>query len=288
MLWFIFALVSAVFTSLSSILSKKELYTKHALEFSTLRSMFTSIFALILLFFLKPDISFGFLAFIYLISLILTAGLLFSSKSLRHLDISTYSPLTNISPVMTLALAFFFLGERISALNFFGIILILIGAYSLEVDPHHKNFLNPFKKMLKSEHYVMLFFSLILLSVVSTFDKLVVINYLHPLVYLCYIWIFNGVNFVIFDFFKFRLKDVKSDLNHNMWPIILVSFLHFVSSFFYILSLSLQFVSLVIPVKKLSTFFDTMIGGSLFHERGIKFKIIACFVMILGAYFITI
>jgi len=288
MLWFIYALIAAVFVSLGSILSKKELFHKHALEFATLRSMCMAIFAIILLFFLDPEISISTLLIIYLISLFATSISFLKTKSLRHLDISIFSPLTNMSPIFLLIFAFFILGEKLSGLQFLGLALMIVGSYTLEVDHNFKNFFTPIKKVIKSKYQLLLLFTLVFMSLGAIIDKYAVTYLLKPLVYLCYMWIFIGFNFIVIDFFKFGLKDVKKDLRKNILPIIAIAFFGIVGNAFYLTALSLQLVTLVVPIKRLSTLFDTIIGGSLFHEKGIKLKILACLTLILGTYFLSL
>lgn len=288
MLWFLYAVLGAVTISIAGIISKKELFKKHALEFATLKTMFMGIMALVLLFFIRPNVKFSIVILIYLISLGGTLAILLRTKALRHLDLSTFSPLNNISPLFLVVFAFILLGERLEGIQLFGIFLIIAGAYTLEVDHKYKNFFDPFKRMLKKRYHFLLLITLIIVSLLAVADKYMITNHIDAMAYVCYIWIFIGFNFIVIDFFMFRLKDVKADLRKNVFPIIGVGLFTFLSSIFTVLAFSLQIASLVIPVKRLATLFDTMIGGSMFHEKGIKLKIIACLIMILGTYFLSL
>jgi uncharacterized membrane protein len=55
----------------------------------------------------------------------------------------------------------------------------------------------------------------------------------------------------------------------------------------YAISLPGVMISLVIPIKRLSALFSTVIGGELFHEKYLLRKSIACVVMIIGAVLIV-
>jgi len=47
-------------------------------------------------------------------------------------------------------------------------------------------------------------------------------------------------------------------------------------------------VSLVIPIKRMSTLISTVVGGELFGEEHLLRKSVACLVMIAGAYLIIV
>jgi drug/metabolite transporter (DMT)-like permease len=288
MLWFVLSLLSAIFVSISTILQKKILMKEHALEFSTVRILYTFLFSLTIIPFIKFQVSLSLLTFIYIISLGITAGILYRAKAVRHLEISVVSPLMNISPLFLVVIAYFILKETPTISQFVGIILILTGAYFLEADHKLYNLIYPFKKMLRSKHIHYLIFALLVFAFTATFEKFMITHLIEPLTLLFFVWFFVAINFVVLEIARFGLKDIKKEFKRHKFITVITSFFTFLGTVFYILSLSLANVSLVIPIRRLSTLFTTIVGGELFHENRLKYKIIACFIITIGAYLIYI
>ncbi|MDY6770395.1 MAG: hypothetical protein SV186_00385, partial [Candidatus Nanohaloarchaea archaeon] len=51
---------------------------------------------------------------------------------------------------------------------------------------------------------------------------------------------------------------------------------------------SMAMVSLVVPIKRLSTLLATVIGGELFHEERLLQRSLASLVMVAGAYLVIV
>ena len=66
--------------------------------------------------------------------------------------------------------------------------------------------------------------------------------------------------------------------------------LHLINIFFYYTAIAIPgaLISLVIPIRRMSALFSTIIGGSIFHEDHHLQKIGASAVMIAGALIIII
>jgi len=47
-------------------------------------------------------------------------------------------------------------------------------------------------------------------------------------------------------------------------------------------------ISLVISIKRLSTFVTTLVGGEIYKEKNLFFKSIICLIMVIGVYLITL
>ena len=148
--WYIIALVSAILFTIANIFKKKTLKHEHSEEFVVLYKVFQ---AAIILFILSQFINFNlplwaFIA-IYLISLVISLADFYIIKGFRHEDISVVSPLTNLTPLFLLVMAFLFLKERIGFMHLIGILLLILGAYVLEAHKHIFDFKKQLKKSIK-------------------------------------------------------------------------------------------------------------------------------------------
>lgn len=295
--WYVFTLLSAVFVALSHIARKKVLYNEHALEFSSMRSLVIMLLA----FFLLPWVNFDLLTaeiviLFFVIGTIASFATIFLSKSMRHMEISTVGPLTNISPIFLLILTYFFLGEKINLQQLGGIGLVVFGGYVLNVDHKLSDLKRPVVKFFKSKYYHFLLFSLVLYSITAFLDKVVIdkmlaIGFGKSGIYTAtfFIWLFMGINLLVILYWKY---DFIKGLRHGIkvgkvWTVV-AGVCSVVASLFYFQAISMQFVSLVIPIKRFSTLLTTIIGGEIFHDKNLWIKVTACVIMIFGATLVAI
>lgn len=290
--WIIFALLAAIITSAASIAQKKTLIKQHAMEFSSVLALFVLLIS-IPFFFLADFASLSLKAvyLIYAASFFGSIAFLFVAKALRHMAISITSPFLVFGPLFTAIIAAVVLGERLTFLQGAGIIVLIIGSYILESHAH-QNILEPFKHILKSKYLRYIFLALLLYAVSSVLDKKIlgvsadgglgvpVLTYI-PLVHF-----FLAINFIVMMFlFHDGFKGVSKGIKHNWKWVFVVAVLTvgYRLSQQYAVSMPGVLISLVIPIKRLSALFSTIIGGELFHEKNILRKSFACVVMIIGA-----
>ena len=286
--WFIFAFGSAIFLAVSRIFTKKSLMKTHAIENTAIDRMIQLLILCLLFFWIDFSIELWLLAIIFVISFLVTVGNIYLMKGYRHCDISMVDPMTNLSPAIVLLLAVLFLGEQVSLVQIIGIFLLVVGTYVLEVDHSISNLKEPFIKLWKSKYTHYILFALLLFGLTAVGEKFV-LSYTKPFTIIFYVHLFIAIiSFIFLTIFHDGIKDIKHGLNTAGFIIILGSFFKIISSIFYYFAASLQSISLVIPIKRLSTFFTTLIGGKMFHEEGLPLKVIACLIMILGVVFVTI
>ena len=286
--WFLFAFACAIISSISAIVEKKTLMKEHAMEFSTVFSIFNFLFVLPLL----PFVDLGILkdpytlGFIYATSVLGGLAFFFIAKGARHMEISVVSPLLNFGPVFLIILAWFFLGETLTFQQIIGIMIIILGSYLLEISTKHPSLLGPIKKMISSKYIHYIFIALILYAFSSIGDK-IILSRITTISYIVIIHFFIAVNFIVLiHLFHDGFTGIKNGIkNAGKW-IVIVSLLTCGYRLLQAQAVSMAFVSLVIPIKRTSTIFTTIIGGGLFHEKHLLKKIICCIIMFFGAYLI--
>lgn len=288
MVWYLFALGSAFFATLSALLGKRSLKDIHAMQFSCVLAILNFLFSIPFIFLADFDISSKVLAVMYLTSVFATLAFLFISKALRHLDISLVSPLMNMNPAILVILAYVFLGERITNIQVAGIFFIMLGAYIIEIDWKKHDILEPFRTVINSRHTHYIFFSALLYSASSIGDKFI-LSHVNPYTYLVVVQFFIAINFVILiTIFHGGITDIAMGYRRAGNWIFLMVFFTLVYRLLQAWAISLALVSLVIPLKRLSTLFSTLIGGQLFHEKGLFKRVIASIIMFIGASMIIL
>jgi drug/metabolite transporter (DMT)-like permease len=290
MSWIIYAFLTAIFTSIAAIIQKKTLNTEHAMEFSTILSISNLIFAIPLLFFADYNtISFKAVLLTLITSILGSIAFLLIAKSTRHLDVSIVSPFLILGPGITSIIAFLILGEKLTLMQIYGIALLIIGSYVLELKPRH-NFIEPFKEFKKSKYLHFVFLALILYGITATIDRYVLSSLkLDPNAYLGIVHIFIAINFVMMlSIFHDGIKGIKSGIKKSGKWILLVSFFVVLYRFTQMQATKLAYVGLVISIKRISSVITTIIGGKLFHEKNLIRKTIACLIMIVGAIILVL
>jgi drug/metabolite transporter (DMT)-like permease len=280
--WYVFAIGTAVLASVAAIIEKRTLIKENPLEFSTTLGLFNALISLPIIFFISSNISFGILLFVYLISLLGTFAFYLVAKAVRHMDISITSPLLNFESAILLVLAILILGEKIAPIQVMGISILVIGGYLLEL-PKNLNFNTPLKIFLKSKYIHFIFLALIIYAFSSLGDK-VVLNYMQPLELILISHLFIAINYVIMiSILQNGFRSIKHGMKKAWKYTLLMSLFTTSYRILQAQAMSMIFVSLVIPIKQLSTAISTFVGGEFFHEKRVIFRSLIAIVMVIGA-----
>lgn len=290
MLWFVFALISAVATSIGSVIEKKTLMKEHAMEFSAVLALFTLILSLP--FFLFVDysrIALVPILIIFFASMLGAVAFLLIAKSVRHMELSAASPLLALGTGFTVVMAFIFLQENLDASHLFGIALLIFGSYILETKPHH-NLLEPLRVFRKSKYIRYMLFALLLYGTTSVFDRILLYRYdMQVEAFIAFGHVFGALSFfAMLAIFHDGFKGIKHGMKKaGLWIFFMAIFV-ILSRFALAEAVKLTFVGLVSAIKRTSVFFSTLIGGELLHEKNLFRKSVAAVIMVIGAFLIVL
>ncbi|MBR9675817.1 DMT family transporter, partial [Candidatus Woesearchaeota archaeon] len=278
--WFVFAIICAVLTGVAAILQKKNLHHNHTLEFSATLAIVNMIISIPLL--LKADfsvISQELLFIIILGSITATGGFFFMAKAVHHMELSHASPFLTFGPVIVAFLAFAFLGETLTFIQVLGILLVLFGAYFLEIE--EKQWAEPFKALRKSKYIKYIFLSLLIYGFGTVIDRVVLADTgryaIDPALYIGVIHIFIAINFVFLVFLlSDGFKSLKTSFEITGAWIILLSLITVGYRFFQSVAVQItDNVALVSVIKRSSVFIPIVLGGKIFREENLFKKTVA-------------
>ena len=133
-MWFIFAILSAIFAALTSILAKIGIEGVNSNLATAVRTIVVVLMAWLMVFITGSqnglmDISKKSWIFLILSGLATGASWLCYYKALQIGEASKVVPIDKLSIVITVALAFLFLGEQITLKTFIGCNLIAVGTF---------------------------------------------------------------------------------------------------------------------------------------------------------------
>ncbi|RJQ17349.1 DMT family transporter [Candidatus Woesearchaeota archaeon] len=287
--WLFFAFASAALISIFTIVEKKSLLKEHAMKFATVLALFNALLSFFYISKVDFSISPKFIFIIFLLAIINAVAFLLMAKAIRHMEISVSTPILNFGPAITAMFAFLFLGESIGLSQIGGILLLIAGVYIVEVDHDWTNLKNPLVKMLHSKYIHFLFFSMALYAIGTVADKYVLNQGVDKFTLLFFAHIFIAIIYIIFISAYYNgASDIVSGIRESGKYIFVIAVLMSLSRIFYLEAISLAMVSLVIPIRRLSTLFVTFFGGNFFHENGLKIKIIGCCITLLGVALIVL
>ena len=135
-MWFIFAILSAIFAALTSILAKIGIEGVNSNLATAVRTIVVVLMAWLMVFVTGSqngfmDISKKSWIFLILSGLATGASWLCYYKALQIGEASKVVPIDKLSIVITVALAFLFLGEQITLKTLIGCSLITIGTFGM-------------------------------------------------------------------------------------------------------------------------------------------------------------
>src|SRR3989344_1951833 len=229
--WFWFALISAVFISIGTIIEKKILKKEHALQFSSVVAISIVVLSLIFLPYLNFDnLSLTQLLLIYINSWLSAVAFLLVSKAIRHMEVSTVSPFLSFGSVFILIFSLLFLKEHVTNIHLLGIFLVVFGTYVLQ--SKENDYLAPVKAIIQSKYIHYIFIALILNGFSSTFDRYFLKDgvLLDSVSYLFFISIFLAINYSILTTVLYGgLKDVNRGFEVSGFLIFIMAALMIIS-----------------------------------------------------------
>lgn len=289
--WYWLALISALLSALAAILQKNVLFNISALRFTLIVSIFIAAFSTLLIKFTVFDaVNFNSIAVLIIKSLINASAFLCIMISLKNLELSRTLPVLAASPMLVALLAFIFLGESLKIMEICGMILIVAGTYLLELKKEETVF-NPFKIFIVSRYHKVILIALILMSVSSILDKLLLTKFKLPPVTFLVIqnYFFLIIFFIFWKVYNIKVKQEKlfSGLQVSILVIIIIIAVVTIGyRWTQIESTKLAPVGLVISLKRLSVLFAVVIGAKIFKEENYFRKVLATVLIVAGALLI--
>jgi len=287
-LWILLVLVSAVLGAISLLFKKKALKNEHTSEYLSSFKILELLIVLLFAPFIVFKIPLTVAAFIFLISLTTSVALTYISRSYRHVDLSVVAPLSNLTPLFLLVLAFFLLGEHVTSKHMIGIGLLLFGTYYLESEHSAGHWLSPIITLFRTRNIAFLLFGFFLSAIIAIGEKFL-IGIISPFTLLFYHYCFQTFCFLAITlFFYGGFKDIVHSYKTSWKWLLGNAFFANLSNLTYFFAISMTFVSLAAPVKKISTLFAVVLSGKFFKEQRIFHKALACGIMLAGVFVIAI
>jgi len=285
-MWPIFALGSSIFTAVNSIFQKETLRKLHGVQLLTVTYFAIVFFSLFLIPYVKFSLDIKAFALISLTTVTYVLATTFTIKAMRHMDVSIVAPFFNLGTAFLAVMAFFFLGERIGTKDIFGLVLLIVGGYILELK--HHNLLQPFKEFAKSKYMHFLLGGVFFFSLTYLIDKFVLFS-IDPVSYMFFRNIGALLLFVIITFTLYKgAKDIQNGFVLGGWLVPIIGLTAIGEVLLVYEAMKTAPVSLVIPLYRTWTLWAVIFGGRILHEGHMAKRALASVLMICGAALILI
>lgn len=221
----------------------------------------------------KPIINHEILGYFIIMGLLGAVGNYFIIKALSQGELSSLAPINSYKPVVALFLGFFLLGELPGVFETIGIVLIILGTFILSSVKHIYN---------KATLYRIL--ALIFSGTEAIFIKKIILLTDVPSSFLY--WALASFIFTIFFVLisKHPVKIKKTNIKNQIILLFLVALMQYSTNYVF----SKMNVAYALALFQLSTLVSVYLGVNIFKESDFLRKILASFIMLIGAIFIIL
>lgn len=279
--WFMYAFMCALSVATADALSKKALATNN----DTYLIAWVRIgYAVPILIFIFPLIDIPeldrvfFIVTSLLLPLEITALLLYM-KAINISPLSLTLPFLSLTPVFLIGTSYIILGESPNKTGLLGILLVVIGAYLLNVHTIKQGFLEPLRAVVKERGSVLMIIVAFIFSVTSSFGKIAV-QHSSPIFFSIFYSILLSV--FLFLIVSFKTRHILSKIVSQPLLFLFIGISMAIMMITHLKAVSLVEVSYMISVKRLSLLIGVIYGAVFFKETNIKERFLGSAIMILG------
>jgi len=296
--WYVYALISATLVGVKSVFQKAELKKEHSLDYTVAFSLVAMIVAMFLWPWVKwGDLTWTSVAYVYAASLFGSVAIWMGTKAVRHLELSLVSPQTVLSTLFTLVFAHFFLGDTLNPGQMWGVAILVIGgallAKGLFTPAHHWGWVatvrvgDLFKQKTELFYEVLLLGSMVLMGLASVSDKFS-LERLDVVTYIFLVSAFLLINhLVLYLLIVGDVRQIPSRVDHLGWLLVGIAVISTVARLAYSQALSMAELSLVTAIKHSAILVTTLVGGSLFKEKDVGFRVLISGLMLVGVWLLV-
>ena len=280
-MWIIFAFGSALFAGLTSILAKCGIKNTDSNVATALRTIIVLIFSWIMVFISKSqstlyNINTKTLIFLILSGIATGASWLCYFKALQIGDVNKVTPIDKSSTILTMLMAFIFLGEEITFIKGISMILIGIGTYLMIIKKENVTVENKSNAWL-----IYALGSAIFASLTSILGKVGIENIdsslgtaIRTIVVLIMAWIVVK---------KKKKQNTIRDIDKNSWIFLFLSGIATGGSWLcYYRALQMGPASIVVPIDKLSILVTIVFSYIVFKEKLNKKSALGLLLIVIG------
>lgn len=284
-MWLIFALLNPFSEGFRSLFAKKASHEIDPIYISWANNLIPVIVFTPLIFFVEIKFNFHFWLGLFGSGIINVYATVIYMKALSEGEISNVMPMLSFTPLFLLITGPLMTGELPHLLGIFGVVLIVVGSYLLNLSLSKGDIFAPLKSIIRNKGTQLMFIVAFIWSFSANFDK-ISLNASSALQHIIF------VNILVFSFlsvylFIFRKGSISLAFKHRKYLLIISSFT--TGSFiFHMTALSLTFVAYVVAIKRLSGVISVVLGNIYLNEQNLRERLLGSIIMFIGVLLIVV
>lgn len=286
MLWLLLASLTALSDSLKDVFSKHGLKSidEYVVAWALRLIAFLCLLPL-LLFIPIPEIK-----PLYWLALLVSGGLNVATtviymKALKYSDLSLSVPFISFSPMFLLITSPIILGEYPNWIGFIGVMLIVFGSYTMNLQSLSSGWLTPFKSLFENVGSRYMLGVALVWSITANFDKIGIQNS-SPIFWA--ISVTGTMALFLFPVVMVKSKDSLGSFKTRIINLLPIGFFSALTLAFQMSALKLTLVAYVLSIKRTSGVLAVLWGALIFKETNIRQRVIGSAIMVAGVVCITL
>lgn len=284
-MWVIFAVLNPIVDAARNVFSKKASLNVDSLVVSWVNNLIPLFFFSPVLFFIELKFNNQFITSLIVSGMINTAAAILYHRAISKGDISVVVPMLSFTPLFLLIMSPIIVGEFPTFKGLIGILLIVFGSYTLNLDFRKEGFLFPLRSLLKNKATRYMLIVAFIWSISANFDKKG-IESSSILQYIFFINLFVTIGTTIFSLKKGKL--LFASTRRERKNLFLVGILTSLGYLFHMIALSMTLVAYVIALKRTAGMITVLLGYFFLKEKNIKERLLGSSIMFLGVLFIVL
>ena len=287
--WLYLTLLSALALATADALSKRYLSHYRAGDLVLVRFGIGGVLLLPLLLWQPwPALTPAFWGWIILLMPLEISAMWLYMRAIRESPLSLTLPYLAFTPVFNILTGYIFLGEQVSHTGTLGILLVVCGAWLLNLEAARNgsglDLLAPFRAIVRERGSRLMLITAGIYSLTSVLSKVALLH-VTPAFFGPFYFVVLGITTAL----VFASRDVSSwkALGRHPWAHLAIGacMAAMVVTHFY--AIAHVEVAYMIAVKRTSLLFGMLYGAWLFHEQGLGRNLAAGLLMIAGVYLIA-
>lgn len=284
-MWLFLGLASGLFVALQSMVSKKALEgANHYLVAFAYAAFSLPYFLIALLWLDLTPLNFTFWWSAIATSVLNVVAIILLMKALKIGELSLTMPFLSFTPIFLILTSNLMLGELPGTTGIYGIILVVGGAYFLEMKKG-AGISGPFRAFLKNRGSQLVLLVASIYAITSNIDKITVQNS-DPLAR--NVIVLAMMTLMLLPLAWYKSKQKLTEIKSKYKLLLAAGFFSALTLFFQMTALTLNMVPYIISLKRTSALFSVILGFIAFKERNIKPKLLGAAIMVAGVILISL
>lgn len=287
MLGIVLALFAGLSYSIKDAFSKKALKDLDEYTVAWALRFFALPLIIVLLFIFEiPEVKPAFWWWLVIVTILDIIILVMFMRAIKLSDLSLVIPILAFAPLFILIISPFWIHELPGIYGIVGVLLIVIGAYTLNIKERKQGLFSPLKALINNKGARLMFLASFLMAITTIIDRVAIENS-SPIFYLITIHFLYVLMLLPVLLYRLRGK-IRSTFSFKNNKLMLpVGMFNGLFLLFHNLAIPLTYVSYVASIKRISIIISVLFGYLFFKEKNIKERLLGAIIMVLGIMFIA-